>query len=82
VCSPAFRDAHPDITQAAHLARLPLLHLQPTEPERWLAWNGWFEAQGLTSPPDRHGMTFNSYALVIHAVLMNQGVALGWTAVD
>jgi DNA-binding transcriptional LysR family regulator len=23
-------------------------------------------------------MTFNSYALVIHAVLMNQGVALGW----
>lgn len=23
-------------------------------------------------------MTFNSYALVIHAALMNQGVALGW----
>lgn len=78
VCTPAFRDAHPAVSQAADLAHLPLLHLQPTEPERWLAWNHWFEAQGLALPPDRHGMTFNSYALVIHAVLMDQGVALGW----
>ena len=79
VCTPAFRDAHPGVTHAADLAQLPLLHLQPTEPERWLAWNGWFAAQGLPPPADQHGMTFNSYALVIHAVLMNQGVALGWT---
>lgn len=79
VCSPAFRDAHPEVAHAADLADLPLLHVQPTEPERWLAWNGWFAAQGLNPPVDRHGMTFNSYALVIHAALMKQGVALGWT---
>ncbi|HXZ06721.1 MAG TPA: LysR family transcriptional regulator [Paraburkholderia sp.] len=79
VCTPAFRDMHPEITQAADLADLPLLHLQATEPERWLAWKGWFEAQGLSLPTGSRGMTFNSYALVIHAVLMNQGIALGWT---
>jgi putative choline sulfate-utilization transcription factor len=79
VCSPAFRDAHPEVAHAADLTSLPLLHVQPTEPERWLAWSDWFAAHGLYPLADRHGITFNSYALVIHAVLMNQGIALGWT---
>ncbi|QPS39799.1 LysR family transcriptional regulator [Burkholderia oklahomensis] len=77
-CSPAFRAAHVDVDQPADLLRLPQLHVQPTRPERWLAWHGWFDAHGLAAPPEPHGMTFNSYALVIHAALMNQGVALGW----
>src|SRR6516164_3874217 len=42
VCSPALRDAHRAVAGAADLAELPLLHVQPTEPERWLAWNTWF----------------------------------------
>jgi putative choline sulfate-utilization transcription factor len=79
VCSPAFRDAHPEVAHPADLTSLPLLHVQPTEPERWLAWSDWFAAHDLHPPADRHGITFNSYALVIHAVLMNQGIALGWT---
>lgn len=79
VCSPAFRAAHPEVADAAGLSRLPLLHVQPTQPERWLAWSDWFAAQGVAPPADRDGITFNSYALVIHAVLMNQGIALGWT---
>jgi DNA-binding transcriptional LysR family regulator len=57
---------------------VPLLHVQPTEPERWLGWNGWFAAHGLSAPPDHHGSTFNSYALVMNAALTHQGVALGW----
>lgn len=85
VCSPAFAAAHPHIANAADLASLPLLHVQATEPERWLAWDSWFAAQGVTRAPagsgsgSGTGMTFNSYALVIHAALMNEGVALGWT---
>ena len=78
VCSPKFREAHPSVTQPADLYSVPLLHVQPTEPERWLGWNGWFAAQGLSAPPDRHGSTFNSYALVMNAALTHQGVALGW----
>ncbi len=79
VCSPAFLARNPGIAEPADLLRLPLLHVQPTRPERWLAWQGWFGAHGLTAPPDPHGLTFNSYALVVHAALMNQGVALGWS---
>ncbi|MFM0019652.1 choline sulfate utilization transcriptional regulator [Paraburkholderia azotifigens] len=79
VCSPAFRDLHASVSVAADLAALPLLHVQPTDPERWLAWNTWFAAQGLQAPEDSQGMMFNSYSLVVQAALMGQGVALGWT---
>ncbi|WP_118180203.1 choline sulfate utilization transcriptional regulator [Paraburkholderia phosphatilytica] len=79
VCSPAFRDQHRHVTEPADLAMLPLLHVQPTEPARWLSWAAWFAAHHLPAPDKEQGMTFNSYALVIHAALMGQGVALGWT---
>lgn len=78
VCSPAFRCAHPEIVAPADLCAAPLLHVQPAEPERWLGWNGWFAAHGLSAPPDEHGSTFNSYALVMNAAAAHQGVALGW----
>ncbi|CAD6561447.1 choline sulfate utilization transcriptional regulator [Paraburkholderia sabiae] len=79
VCSPAFRHLHPLVHTAADLAALPLLHVQPTQPERWLAWNSWFAAYGLAAPEESQGMMFNSYSLVVQAALMGQGVALGWT---
>ncbi|CAB3778223.1 Glycine cleavage system transcriptional activator [Paraburkholderia caffeinitolerans] len=79
VCSPAFREAHGAVTHAADLAELPLLHVQPTEPERWLAWDTWFAAYGLAAPEESQGIMFNSYSLVVQAALMSQGVALGWT---
>jgi len=78
VCSPAFRRAHPEIVEPADLCAAPLLHVQPAEPERWLGWNGWFAVHGLSAPPDEHGSTFNSYALVMNAAAAHQGVALGW----
>jgi putative choline sulfate-utilization transcription factor len=78
VCSPAFAQLHPEIARPADLRAAPLLHVQPTEPERWLGWNGWFSAHGLSAPPDEHASTFNSYALVMHAAVTHQGVALGW----
>ncbi|NLP62710.1 choline sulfate utilization transcriptional regulator [Paraburkholderia sacchari] len=79
VCSPAFRDAHRAVSHAADLAALPLLHVQPTQPERWLAWDTWFAAHGLAAPEESQGLMFNSYSLVVQAALMGQGVALGWT---
>jgi len=79
VCSPALRDLHPRVSRAADLTTLPLLHVQPTEPERWLAWHTWFAAHDLAAPEESEGMMFNSYSLVVQAALMGQGVALGWT---
>ena len=79
VCSPAFYAQHRHVRTPADLASLPLLHVQPTEPVRWLSWTGWFAAHNLPAPADEQGMTFNSYALVIHMAQLGQGVALGWT---
>jgi putative choline sulfate-utilization transcription factor len=78
VCSPAFFARHGKPGHPADLSDLPLLHLQPTNPERWLSWHGWFAAHGLAAPPAHRGITFNSYAFVAHAAIMGQGVALGW----
>jgi putative choline sulfate-utilization transcription factor len=79
VCSPALIAARDRPCTAADLLELPLLHLEPTQPERWLSWNAWFDAHGLAAPPTHGGFTFNSYALVAHAAVMGQGVALGWS---
>ncbi|SAK77675.1 LysR family transcriptional regulator [Caballeronia catudaia] len=78
VCSPALVADRSGPVSPADLLTLPLLHLEPTFPERWLSWSGWFEAHGLAAPPTHGGFTFNSYALVAHAAVMGQGVALGW----
>ena len=78
VCSPSFLAANAKPRVPADLATLPLLHLEPTSPARWLSWNGWFAAHGLDAPPAHRGITFNSYAFVAHAAIMGQGVALGW----
>ncbi|SAK99029.1 LysR family transcriptional regulator [Caballeronia calidae] len=78
VCSPALIAGAKAPVSPADLLTLPLLHLEPTFPERWLSWSAWFEAHGLAAPPTHGGFTFNSYALVTHAAVMGQGVALGW----
>ncbi|KXV12366.1 LysR family transcriptional regulator [Caballeronia megalochromosomata] len=78
VCSPALVAGRSAPVSPVDLLKLPLLHLEPTFPERWLSWSAWFEAHGLAAPPTQGGFTFNSYALVAHAAVMGQGVALGW----
>lgn len=82
VCSPGFAERYwpaSGESGAADLVKLPLLHVQPTEPARWMSWRDWFVAHDLPAPADGHGITFNSYSLVIEAAVMGQGVALGWT---
>ena len=78
VCSPAFRDAH-----ARRAGRTPAgpaaAACAADAPERWLSWSGWFDAHGLDTAAAARGVTFNSYALVIHAALLGEGVALGWS---
>ncbi|MFM0644962.1 LysR family transcriptional regulator [Paraburkholderia bryophila] len=78
VCSPAFLAAHPSLRTPSDLPGVPLLHLEPTQPARWLSWADWFAAHGLDTPAAHRGITFNSFTLVAHAAIMGQGVALGW----
>jgi putative choline sulfate-utilization transcription factor len=78
VCSPAFLVMQQALHAPSDLLNLPLLHLEPTQPARWLSWPDWFAAHGLDAPAAHRGITFNSFALAIHAAIMGQGVALGW----
>jgi putative choline sulfate-utilization transcription factor len=78
VCSPAFRATHPALRTPSDLPNLPLLHLEATQPARWLSWADWFAAHGLDVAAAHRGITFNSFALVAHAAIMGQGIALGW----
>jgi LysR family transcriptional regulator, glycine cleavage system transcriptional activator len=78
VCSPAFKTRQKLSGQAAELRKLPLLHLESAEPQRWLLWESWFAAHGLRSQGAGHDLTLNNYPLVIQAAMAGQGVALGW----
>lgn len=78
VCSPAFLARYPEARRPEGVAGLPLLHLAATKPERWLSWEAWFASRGVVAPTSCRKVTLDSYALVTHAAIMGQGVALGW----
>ena len=70
VCAPALTDGQ-TFTDAAALARLPLLHIG-TRPR---AWADWFAAQGCP-PAARHGAVYDQFSTLTQAALHGLGVAL------
>jgi DNA-binding transcriptional LysR family regulator len=80
VCSPAFAARHAIDTakcDLATVARVKLIHLE--EPFRDCPrWADWFHAQGYRAYAESSALSFNDYALAIHAALEGQGVVLGW----
>lgn len=79
VCSPSFLERHPAVAGAAHsLLDVPLLHLESPRPARWVTWQDWFAAQGLSLKAARHGLALNNHTLVLQAAMTGQGVALAW----
>jgi LysR family glycine cleavage system transcriptional activator len=70
VVSPEFL-ASRDITTAADISRLSLLHMA-TRPG---AWSEWFEQQGLSAPTGP-GMQFEQFGTVAQACMAGLGVAL------
>ena len=68
--------AHPHVARAAP-AGPAVLHVQPTRPSA--GCRGPAGSTRTASIRRRARVTFNSYALVIHAALLGEGVALGWS---
>ncbi len=77
VCSPGYLSAFGRIRAARELPRHTLIHLDEPYRKR-MGWSDWFAAAGIDSPWPEAGLRLNDYALVIHAALEGQGVALGW----
>ncbi|HEV8493096.1 MAG TPA: LysR substrate-binding domain-containing protein, partial [Candidatus Angelobacter sp.] len=86
VCSPAYlaeRKLAPGQEQnvplaAEDIATLRLLHLRSNPPQRWFDWSDWFTGVGIQPPVRHQELTFNNYQMVLQAVLLGQGVGLGW----
>ena len=77
VSSPGYLAGKPALDDPADLAAHTLLHQDDIEPD-WVSWRDWLSAFGITLPPARGGLSFNSYANVIQAALDGQGIAIGW----
>lgn len=61
VSSPGFLASHPMNGAAAELRRLPLLHLESMQPERWLSWKNWVARNNLLADSESHDLTLNNY---------------------
>lgn len=69
VCSPAFLEAHPEIS-LQNLKQFPLLR------HSVISWRDWFEKAGLPPDEPKHTLAFNEVTHTIHAALAGQGIAL------
>lgn len=77
-CSPALLAKGPPIRIPADLAKHTLLKNEEAVELifPWLAWESWFEAQGIKIPAARSALRFTNHDQVIQAALAGQGVAL------
>ena len=79
VCAPSYMGAGTAPVSSADLAEMRLLHLRGAGKQRWFGWDDWFAAGGIHRPARRQELTFNNYQIVLQAVLLGQGVGLGWS---
>jgi len=85
VCTPQYRDAHPELSSLEGLRNGVLLNLSPygrSQVAEHVDWNVWFAFHNLNfddRPHDSpHMLNANDYNLIISMVLTHQGVSLGW----
>ncbi|MET0362509.1 MAG: LysR substrate-binding domain-containing protein [Sphingobium sp.] len=78
VCSPGYLGDRSAPLSPEEIAELRLLHLRGNAPQRWFDWDDWFAGMN-AQPPARHQeLVFNNYQIVLQAVLLGQGAAIGW----
>ena len=77
VCSTAYQQQHPAISQAQDLRHGTLLSLDVDE--GWVGWPEWFRESAVAyQAEDYRCLKFNSYPLLIQAALNGHGLALAW----
>ena len=52
-----------------------MLHLSRFD-RNWVTWPAWLEDQGIARAPDKPGLEFDNYMVLIQAALGGQGIAL------
>ena len=79
VCAPSYLGTRTAPLPPAELAGMRLLHLRGAGPTRWFDWADWFAGMGVPPPATKQELAFNNYQIVLQAVMLGQGVALGWS---
>lgn len=77
VCSPAYLEGASLPLELAGLRHHTLLH-HDALPVYELEWDTWLAAVGHAVPEDARAMTFDHYALMLHAAVEGHGLAMGW----
>lgn len=77
VCSPEYLERHGPISTVEELAQHTLLELEDDHWD-WMTWRVWLTENGVDLPVEHHGMTVNSYPLILQAAADGHGIALGW----
>ena len=77
VASPRYLDTAPPADKTGDLPAHRLIHLE--EPFRPVpSWADWLAAHGVAYRLPAEELRLNDYALVLHAALDGEGIALGW----
>lgn len=78
VCSPLYAERHGPLEAVEALSQCTLLSLEEADQD-WLSWKSWYAQVGIEAPTPRRRLNINSYAMLVQAAVMGQGVALGWS---
>ena len=77
VCSPEYFSRLEQPPTLDRLPRYQLLH-HKVHPQDWIEWDSWLEQLGAAVRVGDSGAVFDSYPMMIQAVLEGHGIALGW----
>jgi LysR family glycine cleavage system transcriptional activator len=76
ICTPGYLEGRPSLAGPGDLLGETLLHLVEHD-RNWVTWSAWLKAVGVDGEPDRRGLEFDNYLVLIQAALDGQGIALG-----
>lgn len=76
VCAPDYLAGRRALNNPADLVNETLLHLAEFD-HNWVTWEVWLRALGVEEAPEKRGLEFDNYLVLIQAALDGQGVALG-----
>lgn len=76
VCAPDYFEGREPPGDPADLLKETLLHLVEYD-RNWVTWEAWLKSQGVTAPPQKRGLEFDNYLILIQAALGGEGIALG-----
>ncbi|MGI9509097.1 MAG: LysR substrate-binding domain-containing protein [Geminicoccaceae bacterium] len=77
VCSPAYLGGKRVPLSLKRLSTLRLLH-HKIHPQDWVSWDDWLTRLGQDIHVQERGAVYDSYPMMMQAVLEGHGVALGW----